>query len=284
VVASALLIGSVLGTVGIPSGSGASAPTWGIVPSPNTGSSQNNMINAVSCTSASACTAVGGGLDYQALIEQWNGRTWSIVPSPDESGSQYVVLNGVSCTSASVCMAVGFYGTTGPDQTLIEQWDGSTWSIVPSPDTSSSQLNHLSGVSCTSDSSCVAVGYGNSQTLIEQWDGSTWSIVPSPDTSSSEGNFLYGVSCTSASDCMAVGFYGSDPTYQALIEQWNGSTWSIVPSPDESGSQEDVLNGVSCTSASACTAVGDYNNAFPDQTLIEQWDGSTWSIVPSPDV
>ena len=96
----------------------------------------------------------------QTLIESWNGSVWSIVPSPNTSPTEVNVLLGVSCSSASACTAMGFYNpSNGFDQTLIESWNGSAWSIVTSPNTSPTQNNYLSGVSCSSPAACTAVGY-----------------------------------------------------------------------------------------------------------------------------
>ena len=289
----AVLFGAVsLGVIGNPPSASAASNTWSIATSPNTSTSQSNSLNKVSCISASWCTAVGyyyvTGTTGQTLIEQWNGSTWSIATSPNTSTSQSNFLNGVSCTSASMCVAVGEFMTGTVDQTLIEQWNGSTWSIATSPNTSTSENNSLEGVSCTSVSACTAVGdyYDGSadQTLIEQWNGSTWSIDTSPNTSTSEENNLNGVSCTSASACTAVGNYDTGTAYQTLIEQWNGSTWSIATSPNTSTSQGNYLEGVSCTSTSACTAAGEYYLGTTGLTLVEQWNGNTWSIVTSPNV
>jgi hypothetical protein len=257
------------------------------VPSPDTSSTHNNQLNGVSCTSASACTAVGGytGTSEQTLVEQWDGTTWSIVASPDTSATLSNDLYGVSCTSPSACTAVGEHYTGSYFQTLIEEWNGTTWSIVASPNTSATQGNDLVGVSCTSASACTAIGeyYTGSyyQTLVEQWNGTAWSIVASPNTSATLNNFLYGVSCTSASVCTAVGYASNGSYNQTLVEQWNGTAWSIVASPNTSATQSNDLSGVSCTSASACTAVGGYYGSYA-QTLVEQWDGTTWSIVASP--
>ncbi len=202
-------------------------------------------------------------------------------------------LAGVSCNNPLACSAVGDYDdASGQKHTLIESWNGSVWSIVPSPNTSDNAPNLLNGVSCSGPSSCIAVGYNIStgvdlQTLIESWNGSVWSIVPSPNTSPSENNSLNGVSCSGPSACTAVGIdtVGSiNPIDQTLIESWNGSAWSIVPSPNVADSQDSSLAGVSCTGPSACTAVGQYD--LPGKnvlTLIESWNGSVWSIVPSPD-
>ena len=146
----------------------------------------------------------------QTLIEQWNGTSWSIVPSPSTSATQSNQLLGGSCVSASDCWAVGFASNGPTAQTLIEQWNGTSWSIVPSPSTSATQSNQLLGVSCVSASDCWAVGIAISgaatnQTLVEQWNGTSWSIVPSPSTSATQANELSGVSCVSASDCWAAG-------------------------------------------------------------------------------
>ena len=134
-----------------------------------------------------------------------------------------------------------------------------TWAIVPSPNRGTGG-NSLNGTSCTSAGLCTAVGYvalnGVPKTLVETWNGTAWSIVSSPSRSAS--SVLSGVSCLSASACTAVGTsYGTQQTEKTLIESWNGRAWSIVPSPNPSPAQDrDVLLGVSCISASACTAVG----------------------------
>ncbi len=202
-------------------------------------------------------------------------------------------LSGVACPSASDCWAAGFFANrSGVSQTLIEHWDGAAWSIVPSPDRSTMQINALTSIACASVSDCWAVGDFNgngsqAETLTLHWNGASWSIVPSPNTGFS--STLDGVACISPSDCWAVGrfFVNSASTIQALIEHWNGAAWSIVSSPNVSGSLGNALAGVSCLSASDCWAVGfnNVNNGMPGgapRTLIEHWDGSSWSVVSSP--
>src|SRR5437588_158952 len=133
---------------------------------------------------------------------------WSIVRSPNPCA-----VSGVTCTSASDCWVVcacraGFY-----DQTLIEHWNGTEWSIVTSPNTSTTQSNGLGGVTCASASNCWAVGsYYNlsiinnqpHHTLIERWKGTAWSNVSSPNTLTTDYNQLSGVMCASAGDWQTV--------------------------------------------------------------------------------
>jgi hypothetical protein len=158
---------------------------------------------------------------------------------------------------------------------LIEQWDGTSWSIVASVNPGLTS-DVLSAVACSSGSQCWAVGTyvgTHSQTLIEQWDGSSWSQATSANTSATDDNNLFGVTCASASECWAVGYYHSSSTGhdQTLVELFNGSSWSIVPSTDTSSSS-DLLTSVTCVSTSQCWAAGASANSLGyDQTLIEEY-------------
>lgn len=144
--------------------------------------------------------------------------------------------------------------------------------------------SHLHSVDCTSPSQCWAVGVAfdfdnNPYTLTEKWDGSSWSIVDF-----AEGDaLLAAVTCLSADDCWAAG-YSLYLNAQTRIAHWNGSAWSIVPSPNITDYDRNLLHGISCSSASDCWAVGGFFELanFTSKTLIEHWDGASWSIVPSP--
>jgi hypothetical protein len=257
------------------------------VPSPNPGSGYN-ILNAVSCASSAACTAVGydrAGIPFHNVIESWNGTTWSVVPGPTPPGPSGG-LNGVSCVSAAACVAVGSYGTsTGANKALIESWNGTSWSVVPSPHPASSSPI-LYGVSCVSAAGCTAVGSdyplnsGHIQTFDESWNGTKWSVVPSPSPAS-EYNVLSAVSCVSAAACTAVGSQYDTPTEQrTLAESWNGAAWSVVPSPNRPSG--NILDGVSCVSAAACTAVGFHGDRRSTRSLVESWNGTKWSVTHSP--
>jgi hypothetical protein len=273
-----------------------SGGSWSITTSPDTFMSE---LNGVSCTSSTSCVAVGyyrssfPGYPH-TLVETLSGGSWSITTSPDTSTSEGNQLNSVSCTSSTSCVAVGYYtASSSSDQTLIETLSGTTWSITTSPDTSTSEGNDLVGVSCTSSTSCVAVGSyapagfpGFDQTLIETLSDGSWTITTSPDTSTSEANDLYGVSCTSSTSCVAVGatFNPDTEILQNLIETLSGGSWSITTSPDTSTSEDNLLNGVSCTSSTSCVVVGSYvPSTGNEQNLIETLSGGSWSITTSPD-
>ena len=166
---------------------------------------------------------------------------------------------------------------------MAESWNGSEWSITPTPNSSTSD-DYLQGVSCYGQSNCVAVGYGYpsdvSETLVESWDGNTWSIVSSP--SEADDSYLDSVSCTGSMHCQAVGYYQDDSidSTQTLAESWNGSSWSITSSPSPGNGNGTELFGVSCPKVSSCVAVGFYGHTY--RTLVESWNGDTWSVVRSP--
>src|SRR5271163_2262631 len=56
--------------------------------------------------------------------------------------------------------------------------------------------------------------------------------------------------------------------------------WSITPTPDLSGTAG--FSGVSCTTATACMAVGS-SSAGVGRTVTESWNGDDWSVIPSLD-
>ncbi len=160
---------------------------------------------------------------------------------------------------------------------------GSGWSVVPTPNSSSSQINQFSSVTCVTSSDCWSVGQTglggfDSTTLAAHWNGSAWSTIPTPNPSVSTLNALNGVSCASSSNCWATGLgNGTSTTDQTLAEHWNGSTWSIVTTPNPS--PVSILGGVHCVTSSDCWTVGHAGG----QNLAEHWNGSAWSIVTTPD-
>ena len=267
--------------------------TWASVTSPNVGT--DDELLGMSCASTTFCMAVGdaftAGTD-QNLAEQWNGTSWSIDTTPDKVGSTTEnQLSAVSCTSSTFCVAVGFYDTSTEfpfiNQTLVEQWNGTSWSIVSSPNTSGSVSNTLYAVKCVSSSVCEAVGNAgsgsSSTTLAESWGGSSWSIVTSPNGSGATTNTLNGVDCTSTSFCVAVG-WSATTIEHTLVEQWNGASWSIVSSPNTSSSIDNLPYAVACSSSTFCMLVGETQNGSTVQTLGVLWDGAAWSVVATPNV
>ena len=161
------------------------------------------------------------------------------------------------------------------------------WRIQPTPNPKIPQ-GRLNAVSCSSPRTCTAVGVFDNipgrGTLAERWDGTSWSIQASANPAGALTAVLFGVSCPAATFCVAVGNYQNRTGRHTMFaEAWNGSSWSVLPAPPPAGARRSFLNGVSCTSATACTAVGSYQTgAGQHVTLAERWNGTTWSIQPTP--
>jgi hypothetical protein len=250
---------------------------WSILSSPNASGSAVSVLAGIACASATSCFAVGGFFvntqdtsNELTLVEQWNGTTWSIVTSPDQPLAVDSALTSVSCPSAGSCFAVGSYDTQLVTSTLTERWDGSTWSIVPSANPSGSPDSELSGVTCTSPSSCFAVGLGHG-TLIERWNGTIWGIVKSANPTGATGASLTSVSCPSATRCDAVGTIFRQTVLQRLVETWNGASWSLVTVPVPSGTKLSTLSGVSCATTTSCFAAGDFRLGPTRRPLFEHY-------------
>src|SRR5262245_44362170 len=261
--------------------------SWSIVSTPNAGVGEN-ILNGVSGSASNDVWQVGYfafGTWKQTLIEHGNGTDWSIVPSPN-TNNRLNELKAVAAVSASNAWAVGnaHSGQAPANQTtLILQWNGTNWSIVPSPSPGAAGLNTLYAVSANSANDVWAVGSytqtDRAQTLVVHWDGTSWGVIPSPNVSGAN-NELYGVVALDPNNVWAVGYWGhSSFGFSTLIEHWDGSSWSIVTSVNPSG--DNFLSAVSATGANDVWAIGRSRNpvTLMTTTLIEHWDGTNWNQV-----
>ncbi len=183
----------------------------------------------------------------KSLVEHWNGSKWSVVPSPNAGAQVPSRLFGVSARSSTDVWAVGFSGASGSEQSLIEHWNGATWSMVPSPLIGTSPA-YLLAVSTLSASHAFAVGRGNGP-LIERWNGTSWSLSASPSAHDS----LSGIVSLTTTNAWATGIdWSSGP----LVEHWDGASWSLVATPAVAPGANGLAD-VDAVSASDLWAVGD---------------------------
>jgi len=240
--------------------------------------------------------------------------TWTLIASPDQSaGSPPAAtantLTDLAAVSANDVWAVGSYnaGTSSAPlaQTLVEHYDGTSWSVVSSPNqlnvNNAVTSNELLAVSADSADDVWAVGtYEDldssdnpiAQTLVEHYDGTSWSVVSSPDDSAGSppaptDNTLSGIVALSAADVWAVGSYNagtsSAPIAQTLVEHYDGTSWSVVASADASSAQDNALAQVAAVSSGDLWAVGSANfvsgTQTVSQTLIEGTPASSTTTI-----
>jgi hypothetical protein len=200
----------------------------------------------------------------------WNGTAWSIVSSPNVDND---ILFAVDAVASNDVWAVGRSRPGGgEDRTLTIHWDGSNWSVVPSPNDSTND-NNLFGVAAVASNDVWSVGNaGSLKTLAINWDGVSWSVVPTPDFNPNATNqVLVGIVVLSSDSIWTAGQYivpleGS--AQFTLTENWDGSNWNFVPSPDKRNSN-NRLHGITVTPNGTLWAVGTTGVfAQPERTLI----------------
>lgn len=249
---------------------------------------KNLHVEAVSCSAATACTAVGyygtssGGTEI--LAERWNGTEWKTQSVPNPNPTAFASLGGVACASATSCEATGTVVTGVLEATTFAAiWNGTEWKLQTTlnPEADAS----LATVSCTSGSACTSVGGGLNGVLIERWNGTAWSTQKGVNISAVYSQSLRGVSCTSATACIAVGSYEEKLAgpLTDIAEIWNGTEWTRQTVPTPSGAKETNLERVSCTSSTSCMATGRYiNSAGIKLALGEMLSGTEWQMVSIP--
>jgi hypothetical protein len=274
--------------------------SWSIVPTPTLSSGGVNPPNAqffgVGAVSSKDVWAVGiktgpENPDFgEQLIEHWDGTAWSVVASPEIEGSD---LQHVAAISAKNVWAFG--PPTGPGP-LLEHWDGTAWSIVPDTGVLSS-LDGISAVSVDSAGNIWALASNNTggEFLLE-FNGTTWSQVATMPTINGDPMKAASITAISPTDVwiagsgfftsIRVGRYRTRTIDHPAVAQWNGTSLSVVPTPAPSTSPPETCSftGIAAVSANDIVAVGVISGSslLDSQTLIEQWNGTSWNIVSSP--
>lgn len=200
------------------------------------------------------------------------GLAWRGVTSPNPSSS-YNELYAISAVSPNDTWAVGRI----QGQTLVEHWDGNSWNVVPSPNFD--HANVLSAVDAISANDVWAVGNymgpsGRTHTLTMHWNGADWNSDYNLDVG--RDNFLSGVAAISPNDVWAVGDYTTLSCCYTMVWHWNGTLWTLVDSPNPSGS----LSGVAGLRSNDVWAVGVSNG----QPFTLHWDGTQLNVVPNPNI
>jgi hypothetical protein len=227
--------------------------------------------------------AAAGQAPPPPVSYRWNGTAWSLVATPTLGVSS--ALMAVSASTATDAWATGFSVLGRHNRgTLIEHWNGSAWSVNTSLVVTGSAAQ-LNGVADLSPTNAWAVGKGRGGSLLAHWNGSAWSSVTIPDPDFSPGADE-SISASSATDIWVVGTTVNTTTGTTSAEalHFDGTTWTVVPM-QQPGTNTPTIGAVTAVSATNAWAVGEdigATSAIGGSTLIEHWNGASWSIVPSP--
>ncbi|HEX4163548.1 MAG TPA: hypothetical protein VHZ05_13680, partial [Acidimicrobiales bacterium] len=314
-----------LGVLIAPATPAAAAPPtqgWTTTQAPlpaDAGTNPAVYIASSDCPQANGCISVGWYLDAVprawGLIEQQSGTSWNVTeaPQPANAGSgtsqglwlgsnrcgiATTPCRAVSCPTTTFCVAVGQYALQGGGQApVIETYNGTSWSAAEGPlpgDKNAATFGYLQSVSCTSQTSCVAVGtYQNSSGddlgMIATLSGSTWSVQASPepaDINATPDSNLTNVSCSS-SGCVAVGrYFTSSSGNDGLITQLANGNWSAHSSPlpsNTTSTPEAELFDVQCPTTGFCVADGSYRTTAGAGGLIDTYSGGMWTASQAPE-
>jgi hypothetical protein len=259
------------------------ATSWSVLSTPNRGTIANELYGSAALSPTSAW-AVGSWYDVnqaapRTLVERWNGTAWSTMTSPNAT-SFYNELHDVDATSATNAWAVGYAnGASGvngqPRNALAMRWNGSAWSIVPTPQPGGS-FRQLYGVKAFSTTDAWAVGWYSdpsftSEALLLHWNGTAWTQVEA----GSSGNTLEAVAGVASNDVWAVGYSG---TGHPLALHYDGTAWTQVTMPDPGNGA--FLHSVAAISANDVWAVGSKNGYH--EPVAYHWNGVAWAEAPIP--
>ena len=236
-------------------------------------------LNAITAPSASNVWAVGQD-SGTPQINHWNGSSWSQSSLPNGPCSVFeadCVLTGVSGDSASDVIAIGQGTIPTPSgwatEALVYRWNGSAWSQLSAP--SNFSYGELQRIQTFSPTDAWAVGVGASSSgangvAAVNWNGTSWTSATTPVSTTNNVN-VNAISGSSGSDIWVVG-QTVTPGYHnrhftSLILHYNGSSWTQMAAPDNSGLMD--VDAVSPTDAWAIAADGSVLN----------WDGNAWTVV-----
>jgi hypothetical protein len=253
-------------------------------------------IEGLSCWAPGNCAAVGvygdtsGSPQGWLLVETngvWGQGVEARLPanaSAKEGSYLYPVisLGPVSCAPNGDCTAVGGYGDEHSHQfgmILSEhagQWGPAKETPLPAdagpnPQQGNAPVSPMGAVACPSAGKCSAAGWyldkhGKYHGLLLREGAGGWSrselVFPS-GAHAALGISFVSLACRSAGNCVAVGTYNPSASRlrPLLVTERNGhwAKGTEAPLPKGAGrSSNGSLSSVSCSSAGACVAVGNY--------------------------
>ena len=255
--------------------------TFEVVPTPN--ENLDSELLAASAYSSNDIWAVG-----QSAIH-FDGTTWTAFPVPMIKGDNNSFLQGVVDISPTLAWAAGNVTNGAHPGQVIEQWNGTRWSLFPGPKFGKKEQANVFAMTSSSANDVWAIGSlmnlgtGVVSSLFEHWNGTAWTAT----TVESNNQFLFGASADAANDAWAVGFNGSE-NIETSAMHWDGTNWKSVATPNV-GEGTNKLNAVLALAPNDVWAVGSSTPVAPPKqaatlTLIEHFDGASWAIVPSPNV
>jgi hypothetical protein len=256
-----------------------------------------SALSAISAVSAADIWAVGYYIDAadvaRTLTMHWNGAHWTVVPSPNLAAGPNVLVSVAAIATGDVWAVGSTYNLELSRRDAISmRWNGSAWVIVPVPHSGAeADGNILKSVSASTSNNVWAVGFAEqglsfTSALTMKFDGTGWSVVWAPNPGD-RSNYLGGVTALTPQDVWAVGYHNINiapeggPEMGTMVQKWNGSTWTVMPSPDP-GTFVNFLFAVDALTGNTVWAVGRHDGGIP-RTLTLRYSEQVFADVPPSD-
>ena len=257
------------------------------------GTTPSVALNSVTCLAATDCLAAGtstSSTGEQPVVERWTpharleGDAASVAPGrfhcrdPDQHLLLWTRLlrdaRYLPCCRERVTPRTRLTDTCGV---------AARWSLTMLPQPAGPPGMQVSGLSCMSPTSCLAVGYSYTTStapgVTERWNGSAWTDFSGP--------IMDAVSCVTATGCTGVGRADTPPpdaNESVVVDHWGGASWIPVATLASGDLEDDSYAPlqISCAAAGCMVTGGvtdDLGDIFP---VAWHGDGGTWSATPTP--
>ncbi len=258
----------------------------------------HGVMRDVDVVSATDAWAVGearitasSGWNTIPVVRRFDGTTWNsvAVPIPETyPGTSNAGLLAVAAVSPTDVWAAGFQVIQAPSgfvgtHMLVMHFDGSSWSIVPTPIPDGSSGDYVEGIEVVSKDDIWFVGDWmepiKRPALAMRWTGSGFTIYDTPYFLTG-GHGLKRASAVSKNDVWAVGGgHDNDWLLATYILHFDGSSWSRfdVPAPGP-----NILHDVFALASNDVWACGEVQVGANIQPFFLHYDGTSWSQFASP--
>jgi hypothetical protein len=262
---------------------------WHKLRSPNPAHRYGDLDSLVAASSLSSTDAWAAGTfwsfsaaRYDTLTEHWDGSTWSLVSSPNSTKTTWNQLTGVAAIAPDDAWAVG-YENSSDYRSLILHWDGTSWAISDDGSTAA----FLTSVSALGPDDVWAAGSTNyvGTGLLMHWDGAAWTETLIPGSI-----FFRAIAALAPDDIWAVGQRAVNGEGDLTVAyHFDGTSWTRSPTPNPlrlHDIDQNWLTSISAVASNDIWATGvarDHDYGILDHPFTAHWDGSTWSLVSTPD-
>ena len=245
----------------------------------------------ISCGTENSCLAIAENLsksgDQTQVVVAWNGTAWRRVAVPTPKPTVALInLAAVSCKSVTSCVVVGAYvPLTGAKRPYAFTWNGKSLTPTAAPPVpKDSGSASLTGVSCVTAKSCIAIGVsqgGAGPLMVETWNGAKWTLQTARIPGSPRFTYPGAISCHFVTFCVVAGesyaSIGGAPTM--LLARWDGKVFTAMKPAVPAGAARVTLNDISCPSAIMCAVAAFSTNFFGTSAFgfTEMWNGKSWT-------